>query len=139
MQRAIPPRLVYVFFMLRGEAALIERIARAVPSVRGAKKSGAVTLGIGDDAALLSIGRGAAWAVSCDPFLENVHFLSRTHSPDCVGYKSLARATSDLAAMGAAPRYFLLSLALPARRTGTWLDGFLRGMARAAREFHVQL
>ncbi|MGB8522325.1 MAG: AIR synthase related protein, partial [Candidatus Acidiferrales bacterium] len=63
--------------------------------------------------------------LSCDAFLEGVHFLAKTHPPDSVGFKSLVRATSDLAAMGATPRFFLLTLAIPASRTGTWLDGFL--------------
>jgi thiamine-monophosphate kinase len=61
----------------------------------------------------------------------------QTHPPDSVGYKALARASSDLAAMGATPRYFLLTLALPAVRTGSWLDAFLRGIARAARELGI--
>jgi thiamine-monophosphate kinase len=41
--------------------------------------------------------------------------------------------------MGATPRFFLLTLALPTSRTGAWLDGFLKGMGRAARELKVQL
>ncbi len=61
----------------------------------------------------------------------------KTHPPDSVGYKALARATSDLAAMGATPRFFLLTLALPTARTGSWLDAFLQGMARAARELGI--
>jgi thiamine-monophosphate kinase len=77
--------------------------------------------------------------LSCDAFLENVHFLAGVHSPDAIGYKALARATSDLAAMGAAPRFFMLSLALPASRTGAWLDALIKGMARAAREFGMVL
>ena len=56
-----------------------------------------------------------------------------------VGYKALARATSDLAAMGAWPRYFLLTLALPAACTSKWLDDFLDGMALAARRFGLTL
>jgi thiamine-monophosphate kinase len=41
--------------------------------------------------------------------------------------------------MGASPRFFLLTLAIPANRTGTWLNGFLRGMARAARSMNMIL
>jgi len=115
------------------EAQLIERIARAVPSNKGAIHAGGVRLGIGDDAAILASGRNTEWVLSCDAFLEGVHFLAESHPPDSVGYKSLVRATSDLAAMGAKPRLFLLTLALPARLTGKWLDEFLRGMRRAAR------
>jgi thiamine-monophosphate kinase len=125
--------------MQRGEAALIERIARAVPSVRGLRALGAARLGIGDDAALLRFRRDAEWAVSCDPFLENVHFFAAAQPAQSVGYKSLARATSDLAALGAAPNFFLLSLALPEKRAARWLDEFLRGMARAAGEFGMRL
>lgn len=96
-------------------------------------------VGIGDDAAIVVPGRNTEWVLSCDAFLEGVHFLADRHPPDSVGYKSLARATSDLAAMGATPRLFLLTLALPASRTGTWLDGFLRGMGRAARLLEMRL
>jgi thiamine-monophosphate kinase len=56
-----------------------------------------------------------------------------------VGYKALARATSDLAAMGARSRYFLLTLALPKSCTGKWLNDFLDGMAQAARRFGLTL
>jgi thiamine-monophosphate kinase len=77
--------------------------------------------------------------VTCDAFLEGIHFLANVHPADSAGYKALARATSDLAAMGATPRLFLLTLAIPGNRTGTWLDGFLRGMARAARELGLRL
>ena len=93
-----------------------------------------VRLGPGDDAAILSTSGQSDLVVSCDAFIEGVHFLRKTHSADSVGYKSLARATSDLAAMGAAPRYFLLTLALPKPMAGRWLDSFLSGMARASRE-----
>jgi thiamine-monophosphate kinase len=82
---------------------------------------------------------GAEWVLSTDAFLENVHFLLRVHPPEVVGYKALARATSDLAAMGARPRYFLLSLALPPSCTGKWFDRFLEGMSRAARSFGLVL
>jgi thiamine-monophosphate kinase len=124
-----------------GEQSLIDRIQRAIPSRprRIALSSSRLRLGIGDDAALISPGRGLDFVATCDTFLENIHFLPEVHSPDSVGYKSLARATSDIAAMGAVPRFFLLSLALPARRTGKWLEHFLAGMARAAREYRLLL
>jgi thiamine-monophosphate kinase len=125
-----------------GESKLVERIAREFRS-RAAKKhashGAALRLGIGDDAAIISSGGKNDWVFSCDAFLEGVHFLTKTHPPDSVGYKSLVRATSDLAAMGATPRYFLLSLAIPASRTGAWLDQFLNGMSRAARSLKMVL
>jgi thiamine-monophosphate kinase len=122
-----------------GEGKLVERIARALPSKARARHDGALRLGIGDDAAIVASGGRNDWVLSCDAFLEGVHFLAKSHPPDSVGYKSLVRATSDLAAMGATPRFFLLTLAIPAGRTGTWLDGFLRGLARAARSMNMTL
>jgi thiamine-monophosphate kinase len=116
------------------ERELIERVARKLPSRFG----GGLRLGIGDDAAVVRT-QGADWVITTDAFLENVHFLLRTHPPEAVGYKALARATSDLAAMGARPRYFLLSLALPPSCTGKWFDRFLSGMSRAARAFGLVL
>ena len=126
---------------MNSEDKLIARIAGAVPSIRGigGRRAGPLRLGIGDDAALLASRPGREWVLSCDQFLDGVHFHAETYPPDSVGYKSLVRATSDLAAMGAEPRYFLLALALPSARTGAWLTGFLRGMGRAARELGVKL
>ena len=114
------------------ESQVVEKIARALVPNRAA--SPRLKTGIGDDAAIISPASHTEWVLSCDTFLEDVHFRLKTHPPDSVGYKSLARATSDLAAMGATPRYFLLTLALPIARTGSWLHAFLKGMARAARE-----
>ena len=98
-----------------------------------------VHLGIGDDAALLRASRGHEIILTCDWFLEGTHFLRGKHPPDSVGWKSLARALSDVAAMGGVPRCFLLSLALPESHTGRWLDGFLSGLRRASREFACTL
>lgn len=121
------------------EGQLIRRIARAIPSGFGGRARDGLRLGIGDDAAVIVPGRGAELVLTCDAFLEGVHFLADVHPPDSVGYKSLVRATSDIAAMGAKPRFFLLTLAIPVGRTGVWLDGFLRGMARAARSMGMCL
>jgi thiamine-monophosphate kinase len=118
-----------------GEDNLIDRIRRQVPS----SPDGAMRLGIGDDAAVIRPRSGKDWVFTCDQFLENVHFLAGAHPPEAIGYKALARATSDLGAMGAKPRFFLLSLVLPSKRTGVWLDKMTRGMARAARRFGLTL
>ena len=61
------------------------------------------------------------------------------HPPDSVGWKCLARALSDVAAMGGIPRCFLLSLALPTTHTGRWLNLFLGGLRRASRKFRCFL
>jgi thiamine-monophosphate kinase len=118
-----------------GEDQLIDRIRRKIPS----SPHGSLRLGIGDDSAILRPQPGTDWVLSCDQFLEGVHFLTAAWPPEAVGYKALARATSDLGAMGAKPRFFLLSIALPSERSGKWLDGMARGMARAARRFGLTL
>lgn len=127
------------------EDKLVERIVHALSEFRSssANKIGRdrarLELAIGDDATVIRSGPRKDWVLSCDAFLEGVHFLPNRHPPDSVGYKALARATSDLAAMGAAPRFFLLTLALPAGRTGAWLDAFLKGMNWASRTLGIRL
>jgi thiamine-monophosphate kinase len=116
---------------MASERQLIERVVRKLPSRTG----GGLRIGIGDDAAVMRPRDRAEVVLTTDAFLENVHFLLRVHPPEAVGYKALARATSDLAAMGARPRYFLLNLALPSSCTGKWFDHFLEGMSRAAGSF----
>ena len=118
---------------MSSEENLIERIGKFFPA-----SARSLRIGIGDDAAVLRHGQGE-WVLTTDAFLENVHFLRGAQPPHATGFKSLARATSDLAAMGATPRFFLLSLALPATCTGKWLDDFLAGMAMAARRFGLIL
>jgi thiamine-monophosphate kinase len=125
-----------------GEDELITRIDRALTR-RARPLAGesrrALVLGIGDDAAILRPGDRFDWVLSADFSLEGVHFLTAVHSPEAIGYRSLARAASDLAAMGAHPEFFLLSLALPRARCGRWLDRLLAGMARAARAYGLRL
>src|SRR3984893_19468096 len=120
---------------MASERELIERVTRSLPSQVGP----GLRVGIGDDAAVIRPSAGVEWVLTTDAFIENVHFLLRVHPPEAVGYKALARATSDLAAMGAQPRYFLLGLALPRSCTAKWFDRFLKGMSRAARRFGLVL
>jgi thiamine-monophosphate kinase len=98
-----------------------------------------LALGVGDDAALFRPRPGFETILTCDWFLEGTHFLRDKHRPDSVGWKCLARAVSDIAAMGGTPRCFLLSLALPASLTERWLKEFLRGLRRASRRFQCIL
>jgi thiamine-monophosphate kinase len=100
---------------------------------------GSIALGIGDDAALFRPKPGREVILTCDWFLEGTHFLRDKHPPQAVGWKCLARAVSDVAAMGGVPRCFLLSLALPQTHTRGWLDRFLRGLRRASRKFGCTL
>jgi thiamine-monophosphate kinase len=115
----------------------ISRRARNPPPNRAGQ--GQLALGVGDDAALFRPQSGHETILTCDWFLEGTHFLRDKHPPDAVGWKCLARAVSDIAAMGGTPRCFLLSLALPVSLTGEWLEEFLHGLRRASRRFECLL
>src|SRR5579872_5871768 len=114
------------------EREVVERIKTALSRGHGTERRqrfpDGILLGIGDDSAVVRPAPGKNWAVSMDFFLEGVHFIGGLHPPESVGFKALARATSDLAAMGAVPLYFLLSIALPDSRTEQWLNRMLKGM-----------
>jgi thiamine-monophosphate kinase len=123
--------------MRQQEEDLILKIAAAAKRTRGSLLS--LRFGIGDDAALWGSTRGYETILTCDWFLEGTHFLRDKHPADALGWKCLARAVSDVAAMGGVPRCFLLSLALPGIYTGPWLDEFLGGLRRAAKRFRCVL
>ena len=112
----------------KDENALIAWIERALRS----GKARPLAVGLGDDAALWVPEPGYETILTCDWFLQDSHFLRRKHPPDAIGWKCLARAVSDVAAMGGKPRCFLLSLALPVSLTGKWLSFFLAGLRRAS-------
>jgi thiamine-monophosphate kinase len=136
---------------MRNETEIIDLVTKRLGGQRGGLPEGVrldwLRLGLGDDAAVINTGgrRRSTGSptddlvLSCDQFLEGVHFLPSLHQPDAIGYKALARATSDLAAMGARPRFFLVTLALQPSRTGEWLEQFAGGIRRAAREFGMTL
>lgn len=99
-----------------------------------------LTLGPGDDCALyLPRGARAEMVFTTDFLLEGVHFLRDTHTAADVGHKALARGLSDLAAMGADPRFCLISLAFPRILGGGWIRGFYRGLTGLAKRFGVEV
>lgn len=119
------------------EEQVLQRIASGAKPARLA--AAGVHLGIGDDAALFKPHAGQQLILTCDWSVEGTHFLRDKHPADAVGWKSLARAVSDIAAMGGTPQCFLLSLALPSTHTGRWLTEFLGGLRRASRAFQCEL
>jgi len=94
-------------------------------------------LGVGDDCALLAPTPGMQLAVTSDMLLEGRHF-SPQDGPAGIGHKSLAVNLSDLAAMGATPRWATLSIALPAANEA-WLTAFSRGLFRIAEAHGIEL
>lgn len=94
-------------------------------------------LGVGDDAALLQLSPGHELAVSTDMLVAGTHFLPDA-DPRRLGWKALAVNISDLAAMGAQPRWATLALALP-QADETWLEAFAAGLFDCAGHFGVEL
>ncbi len=115
--------------MSLSEFELIERFFRR--PVREA------VLGIGDDAALVAPTAGCELAISTDMLVEGRHFLADA-DPEALGHKTLAVNLSDLAAMGARPRWALLACALSAADPA-WLEAFARGFFALADAHGVEL
>ncbi|MEQ8262635.1 thiamine-phosphate kinase [Pseudohaliea sp.] len=96
-----------------------------------------IRLGIGDDAALLDLPPGEVLVTSVDTLVEGVHYPEDTF-PEDVGYRALAVAASDLAAMGASPLACTLALTLPAPDE-LWLQAFSEGLAQACADCRLPL
>ena len=94
-------------------------------------------LGVGDDAALLTLTSGHDLVASIDTMVEGAHFFPDVE-PDSLGHKALAINLSDLAAMGATPKWAMLALTVPSTDE-TWLEGFARGFFALAAEHDVDL
>jgi thiamine-monophosphate kinase len=94
-------------------------------------------LGVGDDAALLRVAEGMELAVSTDMLVSGTHFFPDA-DPFLLGHKTLAVNLSDLAAMGAVPRWATLALALPGADE-SWLRRFSEGFFSLADEYGVDL
>src|SRR3989442_4609337 len=124
-----------------GEFGLIERIARSVAGTESAPdpQAGWVTLGIGDDAAVLEVPPERQLVATIDTLIEEVHFRREWTGPEDLGWKSLAVNVTDVAAMGAEPLAAFLSLALPEEVEVAWVDAFTRGMTDCAREYDCRL
>jgi thiamine-monophosphate kinase len=118
------------------ETQIIERIRRqAFDNLQDE----ALIRGIGDDCAILRPGAREDLVFTSDFVLEDRHFTLATHSPSAIGEKALARSLSDLAAMGAAPIFCLVSLAVPAKLGGAFVERFYKGLLRAANQYAVSL
>jgi thiamine-monophosphate kinase len=115
------------------EFALIDRFVRHFP-----RRGPGLSLGPGDDCALLRPAPGRELCVTTDTVRQGAHFGPRFGAAD-VGHKALAVNLSDLAAMGARPRWFLAAIELPARVAPTFVDGLGRGMAALARKHQCLL
>lgn len=116
------------------EHDLIARIRARVPP-----PPAWVHTGIGDDAAALIPARGMLDIVTTDTLVEGVHFRRDWSSPRDIGHKALAVNLSDLAAMGATPRAWLLSLTLPPALPLDEFDGLIDGLLSQAGAVRIPL
>ncbi|MDH4261166.1 MAG: thiamine-phosphate kinase [Gammaproteobacteria bacterium] len=106
---------------------------------RHERRSPLIRKGIGDDAAVVSIPTGN-WAIlTTDLLTEGVHFDLRTASPASVGYRATMANLSDLAAMGAIPRFLLISLAIPPAISRVDIHALYRGLMSACDQHDVRL
>ena len=96
-----------------------------------------VSLGIGDDCAIVSIVEGLQLAITSDTLVAGVHFLANTAARD-IAYKAVAVNLSDLAAMGAEPAWLTLALTLPVADED-WLRDFSDEFIATARYYNVDL
>ena len=94
-------------------------------------------LGVGDDGALIAPTPGHELVISTDLLVEGTHFLADT-DPAALGWKCLAVNVSDMAAMGAQPRWATLAAVLPAP-TPEWIEPFARGFFDCARTYGIDL
>lgn len=96
-----------------------------------------VILGVGDDAALVAAPENSQLAISTDTLVEGIHFFPDI-PPRALGHKALAVNLSDMAAMGAEPRWVTLALTLP-EVNEEWLAQFSKGFYDLAEYFNVSL
>ena len=98
-----------------------------------------VLVGIGDDAAVVRPERNRVDVMTVDAVIDGVHFDRALVPPEAIGHRALAVNLSDLAAMGAAPRAALLSMALPARLPLTDFEQIVAGFAALAARHRIHV
>jgi thiamine-monophosphate kinase len=115
-----------------------ERAKKQRTSSTGIPACVGLKLGIGDDAAIYQPKSTEDLVLTTDLFIEDVHFR-RTDLAAAIGCRALARSLSDIAAMGASPRFCLVSLALAPWADKKWIMAFYRGLLRLAAQTKVSL
>jgi thiamine-monophosphate kinase len=119
------------------EFDLIAQFFAAPSQVAEREPGSGVAHGVGDDAAILDPSPGHQLVVTSDTMVAGVHFFSDV-DPEALGYKLAMVNLSDLAAMGAQPRWALLNLTLETA-DAAWLEAFARGLHEALRMHDVVL
>ncbi len=106
------------------ENELIQLLRKRYPA-----KSSLLKIGIGDDAAVIRPKHAEEfWLITSDMLVENIDFQREWTTPEQLGRKSIAVNLSDLAGMGARPRFFTVSLAVPSNVSERWILEFYDGL-----------
>jgi thiamine-monophosphate kinase len=116
------------------EFPLIRGLAR-----RFARRAPGLIQGIGDDAAVVAPTAQTWWHVTTDLLAEGIHFDFKSAAPESIGYRAAMANLSDLAAMGATPRYLLISLAIPKTLKPSHIFNIYSGLMNACRRDRVIL
>lgn len=120
--------------MFQSEGELVRWLRTLRP-----QKSTHVRTGVGDDAAVVRVGRDRDLILTADLSIEGVHFTAGLHPARSIGHRALARSLSDIAAMGGVPRFALISMALPRAVSRAWVEDFYRGVTDLAARFRVEV
>lgn len=116
-----------------GEDRLVRELTQKLAHGKNAR------VAIGDDCAAIGRKSDARWQLlKTDCVVEGIHF-SKNDDPRKVGWKALARAFSDIAAMGGLPEYALVTLAAPPEMEVTYVKNFYAGLERLAKKFGVSV
>lgn len=106
-------------------------------NITNKKNSSDIHVGVGDDAAIVTIPENKRLVVCTDTLNEAVHFPLSTSAYN-IAYKALAVNLSDLAAMGATPKWFTLNISLPDINED-WLADFSKGLKQLSSEYQLDL
>lgn len=115
-----------------GEFGFLQRVARWVPP-------GSAAVGIGDDAAVVDVPTGSSVVATADALVEGVHFRWEWSKPADVGYKSVTANVSDLAAMGARPRWLLVTICAPPSISEEKLRELYEGVLAACGDYGTEV
>jgi thiamine-monophosphate kinase len=116
-----------------GEDAAVARLLRGLPGGRD------VIRGPGDDCAVIGTPRARTWRLlKTDCVIEGVHFRPG-EAPEKIGWKALARALSDIAAMGGRPRHALITLAISPEEEMALAAGIYAGLGKCARKYGIAI
>ncbi len=117
-----------------GEFGFIERLSHHFDNMLGDD-----TIGIGDDCAVIPINETEVYVVTTDMLIEDTHFIKDKISATELGHKSLAVNLSDIAAMGAEPKFSFLSLGIPNNMPIKYLDDFMDGYKTLSAKYNTPL